>query len=520
MTRRASNAILVVILLACTVAVYFPVRQFQFVNWDDADMVVANPLLHPPTSDHLGQIWARPHLGLYTPLSYTLWWCAARASGDGSNPATFHILNLLLHAAAAALAFSIILRFVDSAWPALAGAMIFSLHPMQVESVAWIAQMNNLLAGALSLAAIRLYFLFSDSKGRRRGFCYAAATLAFVLALFAKPTAVIVPLIVIILDLGMARRPIGAVVRSSWPWIILAIVFSIVARAAQTVHGGPLWQVPFIALDSLGFYFREIFWPAHLTLDDARTPPRVWDSGQWIMNGLAIVVLAALIWPTGRRSRQPAVAAAIAIAALLPVLGLVPFTQQIFSTTADRYVYLAMLGPALFIAWLLTRVPQTWAIILALIFICPLIWLTSRQLATWQNTDALADHILQLDTASTIGNKIKAAELTRTGHPDQAIGYYQAAMIRNPADPDLHFNLANALVATGDYASAINEYQSIRNCSTDLQLRGMNNLGVAYAKSGQADLAQWEFNQVLQIDPQNREASRNLQILARGVPSR
>jgi protein O-mannosyl-transferase len=520
MSRRASNAILVVILLACTIAVYFPVRQFQFVNWDDTDMVVANPLLHPPTSNHLEQIWTHPHLGLYTPLSYTLWWCVARVAGDGSDPAMYHVLNLILHAAAALLAFSIIRRFVDSAWPALAGAMIFALHPMQVESVAWIAQMNNLLAGTLSLAAIRLYFLYADSTGRRRRLWYTAATLAFLLALFAKPTAVVVPLIVIVLDVGMARRPLRRVIRSSWLWICLAIAFAIVARSAQTVHGGPFWRRPFIALDALGFYFREIFWLAHLTLDNARTPPRVWESGQWIMNALAIVVLAALIWPTARRSRQPAIAAAIAIAALLPVLGLIPFTQQIYSTTADRYAYLAMLGPAIFIAWLLTRVPQTWAMVLALVFICPLIWLTSRQLPAWQNTGTLADHILQLDTASTIGNKIKAVELAQTGHPDQAIGYYRAAMIRNPEDPDLHFNLANALVATGDYTSAISEYQSIRNCSTDLQLRGMNNLGVAYAKSGRADLAAWEFNQVLQIDPQNQEAARNLQILARGVPSR
>jgi protein O-mannosyl-transferase len=514
MKRRAAISIFYAILLACTAAVYFPVRHFQFVNWDDRDMVVENPLLNPANSAHLREIWTGPHLGLYMPLSYSAWWGLAWASNGSGDAARFHLLNLFLHAAAVSLVFSILLRCVKNPLAAFAGAAVFALHPLQVESVAWIAQMNNLLAGALSLAAIRFYLAFADTSGKQRWIWYGLASIIFLLALLAKPTAVVVPLIVVILDAGIVGRPINRVIRSSLLWFGLAVVMSIIARRVQTVAGNDIWHRPLVALDALGFYFRQIFWPVRLSIDYARTPLRVWMDHLWLADAWIPLVGFLVLWLRRRNWRQPIVAAVISFAAVLPILGLIPFDQQRYSTVADRYFYLAMLGPALFIAWVMTRISRPMAWFFALILIFAMAGLTIVQLHAWKNTDALAAHVLAIDPNSTVGNKIKAAELSRTGHPREAIPFYQAAMIRNPDDADLHLNLANAFYHSGEYQRAIPEYEAAIDLPSNFRIRAMIDLGWAYVKSGQPAKGEREFERILQIDPYNPEATESLRQLS------
>ncbi|HEY1923360.1 MAG TPA: glycosyltransferase family 39 protein, partial [Tepidisphaeraceae bacterium] len=386
MKRPAAIAILYAILLAGTAAVYLPVHHFQFVNWDDRDMVVENPLLNPANAAHLREIWTSPHLGLYTPLSYTLWWTVAATSNGPVDAARFHLLNLLLHAAAVSLVFSILRCCTQNLLASFTGAAIFAFHPLQVESVAWIAEMNNLLVATLSLAAIRLYLAFTGTTGKTRWIWYAVATFIFALALLSKPTAVVVPLIAIILDYGIVRRPIGSIIRSSLLWFALAVTTSFIAHNVQPAAGNDIWHRPAVALDALGFYFRHIFWPNHLRIDYARTPQRIWQNHQWIINACIPVIITVILWPLRRRLKLPLIAAAIFLAALLPVLGLIPFNQQRYSTVADRYVYLAMLGPALLIACAITRLSKPIASLLAAILICTLITLTAAQLQTWKNT--------------------------------------------------------------------------------------------------------------------------------------
>jgi protein O-mannosyl-transferase len=514
MNRRAAIAIFYAILLACTGAVYFPVRGFQFVNWDDRDMVVENPLLNPANSAHLREIWSGPHLGLYTPVSYTVWWGLAWAWNGSADAARFHLLNLFLHFAAVSLVFSILLRCIKNPLAAFAGSAVFALHPLQVESVAWAAQMNNLLAAVLSLGAIRVYLAFADASGKRRWIWYWIATAIFVLALLAKPTAVVVPVIVVILDVGIVGRPIGRVVRSSLIWFGLAVVVSVVARRVQPVAGGDIWHRPFIALDAIGFYFRQIFWPARLSIDYARTPVRVWVNHLWVVDACICVVIFVALWFVRRSWRQPIIAAALSVAALLPVLGLIPFNQQRYSTVADRYFYLAMIGPALLVAWAITRMSRTMGSVITVIVICALGWVTTVQLQTWENSRALSAHVLAIDPDSTVGNKIEAAELSRTGHPREAIPFYRTAMIRNPDDADLHLNLANAFYHCGEYQKAIPEYEAAIDLPSDFRIRGMVDLGWAYVKSGDPALAEQEFQRILQIDPYNPEATESLRQLS------
>jgi tetratricopeptide (TPR) repeat protein len=518
MQRRAVIPILYLLLLACTAAIFLPARNFQFVNWDDRDMLIENPLLHPPTAEHLQQIWAGPVLKLYTPLPYCLWWIALRISHGSAGPQSFHLINIALHMASAALVFSILLRCVQSTLPAFAGALLFALHPLQVESVVWISELNNVLAGALSLAAIRLYLAFADAESRRRWIIYAIASLAFLLALFSKPSAVVVPLIAIILDFGFLRRPARRAVASILPWLCAAGLFAIIAQRAQPGPDVPIWLRPIVAMDALGFYLGHLFWPAHLTVDYARTPGSLWISHRWIATSLSALAVTVVLWLLRRRARGIGLAALVAVAALIPVLGLVPFVFQRYSTVADRYVYLAMLGPALALAAIRGRAMLT----IAAALIAFLAWQTTMQIKTWRDDDALVGHILKLDPHSTIGNKIRGQDLAREHRWTDAIPYYQTALLRNSGDGDIHYNLANAYLYSSDLGKAVAEYQiAIGLLDGESRLRAMNNLGIAYFRSGHPAEAESEFEQVLRLDPGNADAARNLRVLAgQGVPSR
>jgi Tfp pilus assembly protein PilF len=202
----------------------------------------------------------------------------------------------------------------------------------------------------------------------------------------------------------------------------------------------------------------------------------------------------------------------VMVVCLLPVLGFVPFEFQRYSTVADRYMYFPMLGTAL-IAAILPRPIVLLAVLLLAIQ-------TELRLGVWQNTSTLAHSALTLDPMNVAGNKILGAELERQQRWADAADAYRKALVRDPDDGDIHFNLANVLRNQSDYQEAIDQYLvAIRLLNPDLRLRAMNNLGIAYFQSGDPDMAEAEFLQILQIDPHNADARQNLANVAIGVPS-
>jgi protein O-mannosyl-transferase len=518
--RRCPAGMYAILLIAVT-AVYAPAIRYQFVAWDDDDLVAQNPLLHPPTLEHLKQFWIAPYAKLYTPVAYSAWWWLARVFGGPPNPAVFHAFNVLLHLAAAALVFSVLRQMIENDWAAFAGSMIFALHPLQVESVAWVSGMNTLLASVLSLAAIRLYLEYATDTSAARWPWYVAASIVFALALLAKPTAVITPLLVAMIDLTVTRRRISQIALSIILWLFASTSMIFITRHVQPISNLSqinLWQRPAIAADAALFYLRKIIWPARLTIDYVRTPQRILGNSHWIIAGIALTFIVAVLWITRRGSRRVLTAFGIFIVALLPTLGFVSFDFQRYSTVADRYVYLAMLGVAIAAASLLS--PRKSPAIISFVVIL-LILSAARsevQLQHWQNTNELAAYTLKLDPMSTVGNKILAAQYSRQEQWDQAIKCDNLALVRNPNDGDLHYNLANAYLNSQDFNDAVDEYEfSIPLLDFSPKLRAMNNLGIAYFHIGQTELAENEFMQILQIDPRNADARKNLGLVVLGV---
>jgi protein O-mannosyl-transferase len=520
MKRGLTVTILGAVLLGWTAAVYLPARNFDFVNWDDFNEVTENPLLNPPTTAHLGQIWSGPYLKMYTPLTYTTWWAAMKYMGATGSPVVFHLINIALHLAAVALVFSILVVCLKSPWAALGGAAVFALHPVQVESVAWVSEMNNLLATALALGAIRLYLAFRICTGRARWVYFSVASAVYVLALLAKPTAVMTPVIAGLLDWGFLRASAKWATAGILPWLVAAGVFAWIAHASQDGPATAIWRRPVVMVDALAFYYGKLLWPMGLSIDYGRTPGRVIVMEIFFGDLAIVAVLVGILWLLKPNHRGVVVGAVIMFAGLLPVLGLMPFRFQEYSTVADHFLYLAMLGPALAIGALLATAPRWAGIPVGVGLAVALTVLTVWQLPVWRNSDTLATQALKLDPGSAIGNDIVGAELDRDEHPSLAIPHFERAIVRDPTNPEFHYNLGNALFRLSEYRKSIVEFEIAVPLFDPPSWKAMNNLGVAYAKVGRRADAMEEFKRVLAIDPDNSEAMRNLQVLGVGVPSR
>ncbi len=385
MSRHHKIAVLLIVL---TVAVFWRVHDHGFV-WDDRIDIYDNPHLNSETGPDILVFWQKPYQHLYIPLTYTVWATIARFSkapttreGINLNPRLFHVANLIVHLLSIIVVFTILRLLVPSDWAAGAGTLLFAFHPVQVESVAWVDGMRDVLSGFLSFVALWQYLTYaratstaptgsgeketeiSVSKGvafdlNRRKLHYAAATLAYVLALLAKPSAVVVPAVAWLLDYWVLRRSLRQSTVALVAWLVLAVPFVILTRWAQSEDViyfiTPLWARPFVAGDAIAFYMYKLALPLWLGPDYGRQPEWVlshwWGYVMWMAPcGL---LLMAWLW----RDRKPwlMASAGIFVVGVLPVSGLVPFTFQYISTVADRYLYLSMLGPALALAWFLSE---------------------------------------------------------------------------------------------------------------------------------------------------------------------
>jgi protein O-mannosyl-transferase len=507
MSPSASRSALWICLLlaALTAATFYPVLQNGFVNWDDMEHVARNPDMNPPTLAALEHYWTKPYFGLWIPVTYTTWLATAaisRSNADSLNPTIFHALNLIVHAIATILVYLILRKLTAKDWPSAAGAAIFAVHPIQVEAIAWVSGLRDVLAGALSLAAI---FTYLQSTHRHRSLRITIATLFFMLALLSKPTAAVTPLLLAIILGKRARTEI----RWLTLWLLLAATDLAIAWFVQPsadVYRPPIPVRPVVALDALAFYFRKLVIPIHLLIDYGRSP-------DWIIRrpthwGPAALVAIVIIIVTLNRRRLPRFTAAIAIAivALLPTLGLVPFNFQYYSTVADRYAYLAMLGTALAVASLIATHPRS-GIIIAL-FIPALAVLSNLQSRIWNSTATLCNHTLATNPGSVAALHILTFDSLSNGDWQTALAYNTRALQTKPDDPLLLFDRGNILRDSGQLSEAAATYaRSLARRPNDPQLR--NNYAVLLAQLGNNSEAERQFAQLLRQYPNDAQARTN-----------
>lgn len=541
MPRQSALAALLVIV---TAAVFWQVHRFEFV-WDDVVNLTGNAYMARPSWASLARFWERPFAYLYVPLTYTVWLILARAvalwnllGGSAAQlwPAPFHAANLLLHILAVLVVFAILRKIVRQDWPAAAGAMLFAVHPVQVEPVAWVTGLKDLLAGFLSLVSVWQYLAYlevaaaagksaggnaektnaDDHEGsvtKQKRLHYTLATLAFVLALLAKPTAVVVPAALWVLDYCLIGRSMRAATRSLSGWILVALSIAVVTKLAQTAELvefiTPLWFRPLLLADAIGFYLFKLVLPLRLTIDYGR-------SAQWVVNegwlDFFWVIPCALAVPLwfGRERRSWLVAAtALFVIGILPVSGLSVFAFQNISVVADRYLYFSMLGPALALASLLSERGGKLPLAITLVALGLLSVRTAMQVPYWRDNRSLFDHALELNPNSWIARLNVATLVVQEGKLDEAVAQFRALLRLKPAYADAHNNLGSALSRQGKLDEAVEQYQEALRVNPASAMPHTN-LANIHAKQGEVDEAIRHYREAVRIDPEYFEAHQKL----------
>ena len=499
-----------------TILIYRPAWHGGFI-WDDDRYVTHNHLLTAP--DGLRRIWfSLDAPSQYFPLAYTV--LRIERSFWDLNSAGYHWVNIFLHLGNALLVWCILARLkVPGAW--LAGA-IFALHPVQVESVAWISELKNLLMGSFFLLTLLAWIAYVDPTRRHRSLFYLGALVFYLLALFAKSTACTLPA-ALLLILWLKKKPIGRrALLEIIPFVVLALGIGMVAVWWEKYHQGTRMLVSLGPIDRLliasraaWFYLSKIFWPSDLTFIypqwqiDATNPVAY----LWL---IAAVVFAVMVY-YGRRffGRSVEVAALFFVTTLGPLLGFIMLYTFRFTFVADHYQYLASIGPiALASAGLATLRRSSkalhWLVIASggAVLIC-LSLLTWRQSATYRDLETLWRTTLAKNPSCWMAYNNLGVVQFQKGDLDDAIEKYEQSLRLNPDYAEARYNLGSALLQKGKIDDAIAQ------CQKALEL-GPNDpdahvvLGNAFMARRDIDGAISQYTQALALRAEDSNAHYNL----------
>ena len=504
----------VFIVLAVFIA-YWPALGGGFI-WDDDAYVTNNPLLTAP--DGLQRIWFSFYSqSQYFPLVYTtlrfeygLW---------GLNPLGYHIVNVLLHAGNALLIWLVLRRLaLPGAWLA---AAIFALHPVQVETVAWITELKNTESTFFYLLALLAWMKFAGTGSWR---FYALTFLLYALALFGKTTACTLPA-AMLLVLWLSRAP---VTRQRWlqvvPFLAAGLAMGLLSIWWEKHLGDylPRYNLSFsllerllIATHAVWFYAGKLIWPVNLTFSYPRWDINAGNPWQylWAMGCLGIAVL---LWVYRRALGRGPVAAIIFFgAALSPLLGFIPLFTFFYTFVADHYQYLACVGPMALFAGAATHYSEEWRMdssakyALAFFLLLVLGALTWRQAGAYQNLETLWRDTLAKNPDSWMAHTNLGRLLTAQGKLAEAEAHYREALQLQPQDGDIPYNYGNMLVKAGRLAEALTQYrQALQLNPGDAET--WNNLGVGLYQEHRTDQAIDCFHEALRYRPDFPDAHFNL----------
>lgn len=515
--------------VALVLIVFAQVLGHDWVDFDDPRHVTENPLLTPVTAEHLATFWRAPFFQLYIPASYTLLAAEAAASrwlaGDAADaplrPWLFHATSLALHAATAWLVARLLRRLGSPPWAAAAGAMVFAVHPLQVETVAWVSEQRTLLATGLSLVAVDALLAWADGAAASlRSRRYLAATAAFTLALLAKPSAVAVPPVAVVLAWWREQKPRKALLVGLVPWFAIAALDVGVTRFAQPpslVSDVP--SIPerlLVAGDALAFYATKLVAPWKLCVAYGRMPRFVigLPATPAVAAAVGLALAAVFLLPRLAAWRLPTL---LFVVALLPVLGFVPFVFQNQSTVADRYASLALLGPALGIAGLVAAVARrpAWRGFLAAgtaITIAGLAALSWQQAATWRDTRTLALQACRVSPGLTVPWTLLSAWHLDHGEVEAAVATAERAATLAPGNAIAWLNLGAGLVRLREFDAATAAFARARTAGTTQAEAAaiFHNRGHFHYLAGRFAEAVTNFRIAADLDPSSVASVTNL----------
>lgn len=520
MEQRIKTCGAALLLVAVVLLAYGPAYRAGFI-WDDDDYVSRNSTLHEPGG--LKRIWMEPGATpQYYPATFTSFWLEYRVWGLA--PAGYHAVNILLHALNAALLWRLLLVLgIPGAWCI---ALIFGLHPVHVESVAWITERKNTLSGFFYLLAALSYLRFRPpvsalvAAGWRP---YGAALVFFALALLSKTTACSLPAALLLIAWWKRGRLVWRDVAPTLPFFALGAGLAAMTVYMEATHvraSGAEWELGalarlLIAMRGLWFYACKLAWPADLVFIYPRLvpdPSRVLD---WIPM-LAILVLGVVLWIRRRQMGRGIFAALFFyVGTLFPALGFINIYPMRYSFVADHYVYLASIGLLALAGAGLARLARPAATLSRLMIPAVVVLLALLGLATWRQSLMYRD--LETLWTTTIARNPSAwmahnnLGLLRhqAGRLDEAERLYRDAYALNPAAPEVLTNLGNIEAEQKAWQAAEAWHRQALALRQDFA-PGWYNLGNVMMEQGRLREAGDAYRRALAINPRYPEALANL----------
>ena len=505
------------LLVLATLLVYLPASHCGYI-WDDDVYVTENPLLSAP--DGLRRIWfSLDSPSQYFPLVYTTF--RAEYALWGLNPAGYHWVNILLHIANALLVWRLLERLkVPGAWFA---ATIFALHPVHVESVAWITERKNVLSVFFFLLALLSWVDFAEGPRAPKWRSYALALIFYALALFAKTTACTLPA-ALLLVLWLKRERIGPRrLAQMVPFLIIGMGMGLLTVWWERYHQGTqgklfalgLPERILVASHAVWFYLGKLLWPASLTFSyphwtlDRWNPP----SYGWL---LACGALCWVIWRARKYAGRSMEAAILFfVATLSPVLGFIMLYTFRYSFVADHYQYTASIGPIALAcagtAKLAERFPRIRKAtgIFGAIIILMLGTLTWRQCHIYADNESIWRDTLSKNPGSLMAHFNLANGLMRDGRYIESLDHYDRAMEIDPTFFEARCNRADVLTLLGRLPEAAADYEQAVGIEPNNAVIE-NSYGALLRKMGRSDEAVMHFQKAAKLEPNWTVAEKNL----------
>ena len=549
-----TKAIIAGLIAGVTFIVFLPALQNEFLNWDDDKYVYENSFIRSLDTQLLKSAFLEFHASNWHPLTwlshaldYAIW---------GLNPLGHHLTNNILHSLNALLVVLFVMRFMEvyketsgdkelwqsfsnyravGATGAVAGAL-FGLHPLHVESVAWVAERKDLLCAFFFLLSLLMYIGYAAaSSGPGRPFrrrLYLLTLGFFTLALLSKPMAVTLPFILMMLDWCPFKKIQS--LKMFWrafveklPFFALTVIASMLTFLAQKTGGAmemmqhvPLSTRVLVGARSVISYLGKMIVPVNLVPYYPYPENVSLLSLQYFSSIVLVIAITLLCVVIAKRQKLWLLAWGYFVITLLPVLGLIQVGNQ---SMADRYTYLPSLGPFLIIAVMASIINEKLTALshrrmflrmagpsLALGMLMLLSYAAIVQIGIWKDNFIFWSYVVEKEPggASVAHNNLGIAYASQ-GQLDRAISEYQTALRLAPSDAKAHYNLGLTYAAQGQLDRAIPEYQTALRLKPDY-VDAHNNLGIAYASQGQLGRAILEYQAALQLKPSDAKAHYNL----------
>ncbi|MGA2787913.1 MAG: tetratricopeptide repeat protein [Verrucomicrobiota bacterium] len=539
------------LLAAVTLAVYWPVTSHDFVNCDDGLYVTDNEHVRGGLT-LAGIRWAfgaldaanwHPVTWLSHMLDVTLF---------GMNPEAHHLMNALFHSANVVLLFAWLWRMTGARWRSAMVAALFALHPLHVESVAWVAERKDLLSTCFGFLSLFCYAGYvqkrskvagrepgakaaSISSTRSGSFDYILAFLFLALGLMSKPMLVTWPFLMLLLDYWPLRRfepttskaresqadtrlpTVWTLVREKMPFLFLSLASSIITVIAQANGRAvlSLKQLPFDerlgnALISYARYLGKMFWPVNLVMPYPF--PEHWPAAAVISSSLLVVSLSVGAFWFRRRWPFLSVGWFLFLGLLIPVIGILQVGAQ---SMADRYTYVPLVGIFIIVVWgvdailIRWRLPQALGVLGAGLVLAGCVILTRNQLSYWQDSETLLRHTIAATKDNAFACYDLGCYLEDKGQDSAALEYFQRAVRISPNYTKSLNNIGKILANEGHLDEAIQYYNRALQSDPD-HLSALNNLGAALADKHQFTEATAMYEKVLRLDPNFVYARYNL----------